>query len=245
MSMLKRWKYNDYKNRMSEQSKKITNTKEWKKETSERMKKYWDAEQKEKHSNIMKIKWKDPEYKKKCKSEEDIKKFREETIKRNLINNPSKKLINRKKTSRRLKDLWADPNSKFHSDYCQKKFEEGRRKAYNNWLKNSPYVWKDVGFLSKEERECAKLLLTKPIFGINCHVRIGRKTIDFFPQEDDKLFKGMFVEYHPCHQRFDKRNETQYYLDRIRTIKNSKYKDVPLIHITSLKQLINDKRGEK
>jgi len=97
-----------------------------------------------------------------------------------------------------------------------------------------PFIWNDVHFMSNAELECAKLLLTKPIDGVNCNVAIGRKEIDFFPQAYDKLHQGKFVEYHP----FDReKTEDEYYQARKQVIDNSKYNGTELVVITNLKEI--------
>ena len=101
----------------------------------------------------------------------------------------------------------------------------------------SENIWNDVPFYSLEEMKCAKILLSEPKMGKNCHIRIQRKEIDFFPQKKDKLYQGCFVEYHP----WDKKHKTyeEYYIERERIIKDSKYSGTPLILITSIKPDLN------
>lgn len=117
-------------------------------------------------------------------------------------------------------------------------------KAIENRIKNAPYVWKGIGFLSNEERDCAKLLLTKPILGKNCHIKIGSLTYDFNPQKGDKKYIGAFVEYH----HFDKKGieiaiykrkltYKQYYNKRRINLDKHGFKDKKLIIIQSLKEL--------
>jgi len=125
-----------------------------------------------------------------------------------------------------------------NSEEGRQQLRENGKRAITTLLENSRYVWEDVGFLSPRERECAKLLLTKPIKGVNCNISVGSKRIDFYPQSDDKLFQGCFVEYHPCPNAFDKRTPEQYYKDRKQIIENSKYKGTRLILIVSLKEFI-------
>lgn len=97
----------------------------------------------------------------------------------------------------------------------------------------SENIWEGVPFYSKEEMECAKILLDNPIRGKNCHIRIQYKEIDFFPQKEDNLYQGCFVEYHP----WDKKHKTyeEYYIEREKIIEDSKYSGIPLILITSIK----------
>lgn len=111
--------------------------------------------------------------------------------------------------------------------------------SYESRLEHSPYFWDDVLFLSNEEMKCAKLLLTTPINGINCNIKIGRKIIDFFPQSYDKLYQNKLVEFHPWD--WNGLSEEEYYNQRKQAIEESDYKDIPLIVITSLDEL----KGER
>jgi hypothetical protein len=133
-------------------------------------------------------------------------------------------MLNKRKQMKR-----EDPEQ-YHVLYSQaalKRLEKVRRQ--------SPFSWNGVGFLSKEERKCAKLLLSKPQENINCHVKIGRKIIDFFPQQDDILFRGCFVEFHPWN--WDGLTTEQYYEQRKNIIDDSEYKGTKLIVITDLNKV--------
>lgn len=93
---------------------------------------------------------------------------------------------------------------------------------------NSPYIWKGVNFDSREEMKCARILLNKPISGVNCHIPIGIFEIDFYLEEIN-----LFVEYHP----FDlKRTHKTYLEQRKEIVRNSKYSDSDLIVTVSLKE---------
>lgn len=109
-------------------------------------------------------------------------------------------------------------------------------KNYLNLLKCSDFKWDNVPFSSKQEMEIAQRLLNKPIMGVNCHIRIGSKIIDFFPQENDKELVGHFVEYHPYDSRL---TPMQYYKKRTQTINHSRFKGTPLIIVTSHAALSN------
>jgi hypothetical protein len=98
------------------------------------------------------------------------------------------------------------------------------------------YIWNGTNFMSGAEMECAKILLTKPILGINYQFKLNGKLIDFFPQIEDKLFQGCFVEYHPDTQFFDKHPIEKYIDDRKKVIENSTHKGIPLIVVTSLRE---------
>lgn len=88
--------------------------------------------------------------------------------------------------------------------------------------KKKQFYWKDVPFDSKEEREVAKLLIDKPIKGVNVHIKIGWSLeVDFFPEEK------VFIEYHP--NLYDKKlkkkiTKEQYMAPRIKAI-HKNYKD--------------------
>lgn len=101
---------------------------------------------------------------------------------------------------------------------------------------NSPYMWQEVSFLSKLEMDCAKLLLNNPIDGFNCHVKLNRKIIDFFPQIGDKQYIGCFVEFHPWD--WDGLSDEEYYEQRKKAIDNSEYKGAELFVITNLNEVI-------
>lgn len=113
---------------------------------------------------------------------------------------------------------------------------ENAKKSIKTKEENRAYYWNEVPFLSKQEMECAKILLTKPIPGYNCKIEIRSKIIDFFPQKEDKLCIDCFVEYHPCQTYADKRSQEEYYNDRLKIIENSRYKGTKLILISSLKK---------
>lgn len=114
----------------------------------------------------------------------------------------------------------------------------GGPKGVETLRKNSKHVWEGVNFRSKQEMECAKIILTKPILGVNCNISIGSKWIDFYPQKDDKMFQGYFVEYHPI-LNFFYPNETSesYFNSRRKVLDENGYKDVKLILIKNLKEL--------
>lgn len=123
-----------------------------------------------------------------------------------------------------------------------KAYKEMYKNAGKNTIKsllaNSPYVWKGVPFLSNLERKCAKLLLKEPIDGVNCNIEIDRKSIDFYPQEDDLMFQGKFVEFHPyCRHT----THEEYYQKRKEAIENSNYKGIELIVIKNLEEIKDGK----
>lgn len=96
------------------------------------------------------------------------------------------------------------------------------QKSFEALRKGQPYLWEGVAFSSNEEREIAKLLLDKPLDGVNTQVKIKYYTIDFFPKQK------VFVEYHPNlydHNQKKCLTKAQYKAPRIKTIKESKYKD--------------------
>lgn len=92
-------------------------------------------------------------------------------------------------------------------------------------LKN--YIWDGVHFDSKDELEVAKLLLDKPIEGINTQFVVNYLTIDFFPKQK------IFVEYHPLNKK-DRRGLTlkEYYDWRRKRIDETEYKNIPLYIIS-------------
>jgi hypothetical protein len=139
----------------------------------------------------------------------------------------------------------AITNKKNKTGYFDKKwqkingslaFKKHPNLAYENGMKStelrrkhSRFKWKDVKFLSIQERECAKLLLSKPIVGENCHISLGTKTIDF-------KVNNIFIEYHPKHDLW---NETiyHYYKRRRKVLDENGYKNNKLIVFQNLKEV--------
>ena len=100
-------------------------------------------------------------------------------------------------------------------------------------LSHSTYKWKKVGFLSKQELECAKILLDKLIKGVNCHVRVGNKIIDF-------KINNVFIEFHPWD--FNKLTDEQYCSQRRKVLDENGFKDNQLIILKSLEEAQHLKR---
>jgi hypothetical protein len=113
----------------------------------------------------------------------------------------------------------------------------GGVKTVKKLIKHSKYKWYGVGFLSKAERECAKILLTRPIVNYNCHIRVGSKTIDFFPQKEDKIFMGQFVEFHPVVKFLHSESKTRYYNRRRKALDDNGFKNKKLIVIQNLNEI--------
>ena len=84
-------------------------------------------------------------------------------------------------------------------------------------------------------------MLKKPIVVNNCHIKVGTKTIDFFPQKDDKMFQNKFVEYHPWDRKL---TQEEYRKRRQEAINNSIYKGTDLIIIDNSKFLKQNRREE-
>ena len=138
-----------------------------------------------------------------------------------VFNNEFQREMNRRsmETFKKHPEIWIEGGKK-----AGVKSEKSRRE-------NSPYIWEGVNFLSKMEMIVAKNILTKPIVGVNCHINVNGKIIDFFPQEDDKMFKGKFVEFHPWDRKL---TQEEYKLKREEIIKNSQYKNKELMVVTKL-----------
>lgn len=115
-------------------------------------------------------------------------------------------------------------------------------KAYEGLLAKQPSYWNGVRFLSGEECEAAKLVLTEPISGYNCHIPINGCHIDLFPQMTDKYYIGCLLEYHPRNKGRDPRTTEKYTKDRTDLKNNSDYADFPLVVFTSLSELKDDIR---
>ena len=130
-------------------------------------------------------------------------------------------------------------NKKYKLGFFNPEVQSSGGQASSNILrKNLGYLWKGVKFRSKAEMECAKKLLTKPILGVNCNIKVGTKTIDFYPQKNDKMFIGFFVEYHPILIHFHpKETHKKYYNARRKILNENGYKNKKLIVIKSLNEL--------
>ena len=138
-------------------------------------------------------------------------------------------------TAQRHPNLARKRGKYVHKLYPNLANEMGKLSVEANRRKK-PYIWKGVHFMSKSEMKIAKVLLNKPIEGINCHIKIDTKIIDFYPQSYDKMFQNCLVEYHPWD--FKNRTTLKYRTERLSIINNSKYKNTKLIIINNSK-LIN------
>lgn len=117
-------------------------------------------------------------------------------------------------------------------ELCSRAGKIGGPKSVESNRLNSPYIWEGVGFLSRQEMKVAQIILTKPILGINCHIKVDSKTIDFFPQENDKMFQGKLIEYHPWDRKL---TTEEYYNKRRKLLDENGFNDKELIVIDSNK----------
>jgi len=147
-----------------------------------------------------------------------------------------KKEYCKKMLDKRLKLKKEDPEA------YKELYKNAGKNSFQSILDNSPFFWKDVPFLSNQERECAKCILNKPKKGVNCHIRIGRNVIDFYPQQDDKMYQGKLVEFHPYDRKL---TPEEYYQQRKEIINNSKHKGTDLIVIKNLEEIKNGIEKEK
>jgi hypothetical protein len=104
-----------------------------------------------------------------------------------------------------------------YQDLKRRRSLNGGIKASEINRKNKPYYWRGVAFDSNYERQIAQTILKEPAEGINCHVKVGNKIVDFSPKEDDKMFCGHLVEYHPWDREL---THEQYYHNRVKDIGN-------------------------
>jgi len=111
----------------------------------------------------------------------------------------------------------------------------GGRKTVEILRKRKGMKYGNVYFDSAMELECARLFMKYNIVnnfteGYDCHVKIGTKDFDFFPQ------RKLFVEFHPL-SIFDP-NETyeSYYNKRRFALNDAGYSDYPLIILTNLNE---------
>ena len=124
----------------------------------------------------------------------------------------------------------------FNSE-VQKKNSEN---AYKILCKKYKWIWYNTKFISRDEMLCAKQILNKPKLGYNCQYLIDGKRIDFYPQKEDKMFQGMFVEYHPINKFLcPEQTIKSYYVTRRKVLDENGYKSKKLIVIQNLKELEN------
>lgn len=126
----------------------------------------------------------------------------------------------------------------FDSKQQSKMGKRGGQKTGEILRQNSQYIWKKTKFMSNMEKSCAKIILKEPYEGVNCHIKVGSKIFDFFPNENDSMFINCFVEFHPI-LKFFRPNETleSYYDDRRKILDNNGFKDKKLIVLTNLEQI--------
>ena len=128
-------------------------------------------------------------------------------------------------TCKRLK-LGAFYNPKIHNKICKK----AGLNSIKSQRENKPYYFHKVPFDSNFEREIGMnisyQLNIKLKEGINCHVIVGGKEIDFF-------IRGCFIEPHPINYFFNKyyKNDKDYYLKRRKILDENGYKKYKLIVI--------------
>lgn len=124
---------------------------------------------------------------------------------------------------------------RFDSSLQSKLGKRGGSKTAEILRKKREFLWDDVIFNNEQEMIVAFYLLSKPKVGYNYQIKIKNKFIDFFPQMDDKMYIGCFVEYHP----WDRSNisEEKYFDNRNEIINKSKFHDIPLIVIKNLSEI--------
>lgn len=111
----------------------------------------------------------------------------------------------------------------------------GGRKVAEILRKRKHILFEDVAYDSNMELECAKLfikykIVDKLIENCNCHIKIGTKDFDFFPQ------RKIFVEFHPL-AIFDSNESYESYYNKWRKVLDSAgYKNYPLVVLPKLKE---------
>jgi hypothetical protein len=206
----------EYLKKLSDKAKGKMMTKESKRRLSKYWKKYYES-----HEHISKGK---PAHNKgkKC----------EEYISPEKIDDYRQKLSDLRK-GKTLEEILGKKKGK----KARENYSIAGKKRYIERIRKLPYYWNNVPFASNMELECAKTLLKEPLYGINCHIAIGNKIIDFFPREDDYLFNNCLVEFHPCPQYGDSRTIEEYYEERNNIIANSQYKNIPFVLISEIKNV--------
>ena len=121
-------------------------------------------------------------------------------------------------------------------EHQQKAGTYGGRASVEARRKNSPFIFMGCKFDSNQEREFCKLLVNyeiikKPIENYNCHIKIGYKDFDFFPQQK------IFIEYHP----WDIKGLTteEYYDKRREALNQNGYRNYPLLVIKNINEFSN------
>ena len=211
---------NEYRKKLSDKAKGKMMTKESKRKISKYWKKYYET-----HEHCLKGK---PAHNKGKKYEDYVNPEKIDDYRRKLSNS---------RKGKTLEEIVGKKNVKKVRD----NFSIAGKKRYEERIRKLPYYWNNVPFASNMELECAKTLLKEPVYGINCHIAIGNKIIDFFPREDDYLFNNCLVEFHPCPQHGDSRTIEEYYEERNNIIKNSQYKHIPFVLISEIKDITNSK----
>jgi len=109
----------------------------------------------------------------------------------------------------------------------------GGKKTVEIFRKRKNIKFRKVCYDSIMELECAKLFIKHGVVnefveGYNCHIKIGTKDFDFFPQ------RKIFVEFHPL--RIFDQDETyeSYFKSRRVSLDNAGYGDYPLVVLTNL-----------
>jgi len=99
--------------------------------------------------------------------------------------------------------------------------------------------WYNVKFQSNWEMLCAKKILKKPILGKNYQIKIDKYKFDFYPHENDKMYKNCFVEFHRCSNFIHPETKEQYYKKRRKILDKYGFKDKKLIIIENISKDIN------
>ena len=111
----------------------------------------------------------------------------------------------------------------------------GGQKAVQRLREKKKILFDGVLYASKLEAACAKRFMKNKIVdkftdGINCHVKIGYKEFDFFPQQK------VFVEFHPIGIFKNTETRDSYYTARRKALDECGHADCPLIVITKLSE---------
>lgn len=131
-----------------------------------------------------------------------------------------------------LARLWSKKGANRIHELYPELMKKWSKKGKDTLRNNKPYIWENVHFDSKEEMQFAKKILLYPIEGINCHISIGTKIFDFFPQETDLAYNGILIEYHPFTYNSKDRNgltKEEYIQQRQKAINGSDYKGMQLL----------------
>jgi len=102
-----------------------------------------------------------------------------------------------------------------------------KAKRGEHFIPSHDHYFMGAGFNSRAEKEVALLFFNYlkiiPIQGLNCHILVGNKSIDFY-------IYGCFIEFHPMAGLYETRTREEYYRDRRKVLDDNGYDMYSLVH---------------